>query len=115
AVCDGRVNGDLAGDPVCADDLLEHGSSLAQRPVDEGVAVDVEERVQPRLEDGSSLPLGPEPGHRVLERTRATVLVEREGLAVEDEPVGGERADDLDDLGHTVGDVGETAGEYSDL
>ncbi len=47
---------------------------------------------------------------RLLERARATVFVERERLAVEDEPGGGQRADDLDDLGKPRGDVVEAAG-----
>ncbi len=108
-VGDVRVGGDLAGDPVCAGDLLEDRQPLAERPVDEVLAVDVEDVEEPRLEHGGPLRLGAEPGHGVLERSRAAVLVERQRLAVEDEPVGREGPDDLDDLGHPVGDLGEAA------
>ena len=54
--------------------------------------------------------LGAESRHRVLERARPAVLVERQGLAVEDHPLRGEGAHHVDDLGDPMGDVGEVAG-----
>ena len=59
--------------------------------------------------DGDAL--GSESRHRVLERPRRAVLVERQGLAVEDHPLdAGSARTDVDDLGHAMGDVGEVAG-----
>ena len=56
-----------------------------------------------------------EAAHRDLERVRPTVGAQRDRLAVEDQPLGGKRAHQLDHLGHRPGDVAQAARVDRDL
>jgi len=105
---------ELGGEPP-----FERGEPLGLRPVDQVHAVDVqrverEERERHRRAEPLDAPAAAEPAHRDLERLGPAVGPERDRLAVEHDRAGVERRDPLDDLGHSVGDVGEVPRERSD-
>ncbi len=110
-----RVVRDDAGHPPFAGDPGEFGEAHGERLIDEIASVDVQQVEEPWAQDEFAGDVGAEPRHGLLERPRPTVLIEREGLAVEDQVARGETAHDLDDLGHPMGDVGEAASEDADL
>ena len=111
ALGDLGVVGDLAGDAMVGRDALELGDARRERLVEQVAPVDVQHVEEPRMQQRLACGLGAEARHRVLERTRPAVFVERERLAVEDHVVHRHPLHDVDDLGQPVRDVGEVAGE----
>jgi hypothetical protein len=85
-----------------------------QRLVDEVDTVGVQDVEEPRPQDLGARTRRPEAAHRLLERPRRAVLVERQRLAVEDERSAREGRDDLDELRHPRGDVGQRPAEHLD-
>ena len=56
-----------------------------------------------------------ESAHRDLKRMRPPVRTKRDDLAVENQLAGRQRADELDDFRHRVGDVTQGPREHADL
>ena len=106
---------DLARDAVGRRDALEFGDADGQRFVEQVAPVEVEHVEEPRMQHRRAGGVGAERRHGLLERSRRSVLVESERLAVEDDVVDGHAAHDVDHLGQAVRDVGEVAGEDADV
>ena len=108
----GRIGG---GDPrhrERADRAVEQRQALAQRPIDERLAIEVEHVEEERAQHAEvEPPRSPEPAHRVLERARRLVLVQTQHLSVEHDGIDVERRRDRGDLGQPVGDVVQVARE----
>jgi hypothetical protein len=90
-----------------------------QRLVEEVAAVEVQHVEEERAEQHPlvcHLPTHPtaEAAHRVLERPRPAVVVQGEGLAVEDGGLTGQRPHLRHELGNAVGDLAQRAGPHPD-
>src|SRR5690606_26334378 len=112
------VGADPAGDEgVLGDDVLQGGEPLAGGCRYQGGAVAVQqvEEVHRERHPAAGDLLCAGAGGRLLERAGAPAGVEGDGLAVEDEPPGGQGAHDLGDLRHPLGDVVQGAGEDGHL
>jgi hypothetical protein len=98
----------------------ERIEALLRRPIEQRRAVDVQaiEEVDRERQLGAhalDVELAAEAAHRHLERQRRAVGGERDGLAVEDQLVRGQRMQRLDDLGRRRGDVLQRARVDLDL
>ena len=112
ALGDVGIGRHLAGDAMLAGDALELAHARRQRFVEQVATVDVQHVEEPRMQQRLARRLGAEPRHRLLERPRPAVFIERERLAVEDHVAHRHPSHHLDDLGKSVGDVGEVAREH---
>ena len=116
-----RVGGHPARDEQgLRGDRLQPRETLAGRQVDQVVAVEVQHveevrrerdlRAQPR-----DVQAARRAGRGLLEGARPASVVQRDGLAVEDEGLALQREHRLDHLGQPVGDLVEAAGEEAHL
>ena len=92
---------------------IERGEPLGGGGVEQVASVEVED-VEEVGHHGDARLLGGAAGG-VLEGGGTTLLGQRQGLAVEHEPVGRQRTHHLDHLGQPGGDVVEAAGDDDDL
>ena len=87
-----------------------------QRLVEQVAAVEVQQVEEERAEQHAGVRrVTAEAAHRVLERARPAVVVQGEGLAVEDGGVARQRPHPLDELGHAVGHLAQRAGPHPDV
>ena len=107
---------------LLGESLVEGGEALRGRPVDQVLAVEMEDVEDERgqrvlgLELGEVLPApAAEPAHRQAERVGSPVGPQRDRLGIEDRGLERDRADRGHDLGDAIGDVGEVPREDADL
>ena len=96
----------------------DHGQNVQPRVeglVDQVVPVEVQHVEEPGPESDLARRFCAETCHRVLERARCIVLVQREGLAVQHDLTHRHPPHHLDDLGQTVRDVREVPCEDPDV
>ena len=93
----------LGGDP------FEHADARRQRLVEQVAPVEVQHVEEPRMQHRGARRVCPEPRHGLLERSRAAVLVEGEGLAVEDHIAHRQSTHHLHHLRQAVGHLGQGA------
>ena len=87
-----------------------------QRLVEQVAAVEVQQVEEERAEQHAGVRrITAEPAHRVLERPRPAVVVQGQGLAVEDDGLARQRPHPLDELGHAVGHLPQRAGPHPDV
>ena len=110
----GGVVGDQPGHDVgLGHQGREPGEAFGAGGVEQVVAVEVQEVEEVRRHRDPGVLGGP--GRGLLERPRPAGVVERERLAVEDQPPGRQRPDHLDHLGQPLGDVVEAPGGDQDV